>query len=177
MIYVWSTTNSRAAQQPNGEDGTCDERPGLARHRRDVGRSHRRPAVKRTLRDAVLGTWELVSFVARDRTTSEDRHPLGTAPRGLILYTADGHMSAQLAESDMGGYVAYGGRFSVNEETSTLHHDVTMSMMPELLAQPQFRHASVEGDLLTLSATTTDDAGVTTHSSLLWRRATGPDRR
>jgi hypothetical protein len=129
--------------------------------------------VNRTLRDAVLGTWELVSFVARDRTTGEDRHPLGTAPRGLILYTADGHMSAQLAESDMGGYVAYGGRFSVNEETSTLHHDVTMSMMPELLAQPQFRSASVEGDLLTLSATTTDDTGVTTHSSLLWRRATG----
>jgi hypothetical protein len=57
-----------------------------------------------------------------------------------------------------------------------LHHDVTMSMMPELLVQPQFRSASVEGDLLTLSATTTDDTGVTTHSRLLWRRATGPDR-
>ncbi len=83
-----------------------------------------------TLRDAVLGAWELVSFVARDAATDEDRHPRGTAPRGLILYTADGHMSAQLAESDMGDYVAYGGRFSVNEETSTLRHDVTISMMP-----------------------------------------------
>ncbi|WP_445163023.1 hypothetical protein ACTXG5_07185 [Mycobacterium sp. Dal123C01] len=32
------------------------------------------------------------------------------------------------------GYVAYGGRFSADEEASTLHHDVTMSMMAELLA-------------------------------------------
>jgi hypothetical protein len=124
-----------------------------------------------TLRDSVLGTWELVSFVAIDSVTCNERHPLGTAPRGLILYTPDGHMSAQLAESDLTGYVAYGGRFSVNEETSTLHHDVKISMMPELLAQPQFRQAAVDGDLLTLSATMTDDAGVTTHSSLVWRRA------
>ncbi len=127
--------------------------------------------MKATLGDAVLGAWELVSFVARDVATGEDRQPLGTAPRGLILYTADGHMSAQLAKPDMGGYVAYGGRFSVNEETATLHHDVTISMMPELLTQAQFRHAAVDGDLLTLSATRADDAGVTTHSSLVWRRA------
>lgn len=124
-----------------------------------------------TLRNAVLGAWELVSFVVRNGTTGENRHPLGTAPRGLILYTADGHMSAQLAKSDMGDYIAYGGRFSANEETSTLHHEVTISMVPELLAQAQFRHASIDGDILTLSATGTDDAGVTTHSSLLWRRA------
>jgi hypothetical protein len=127
--------------------------------------------VSPTLRNAVLGAWELVSFVVRNGTTGENRHPLGTAPRGLILYTADGHMSAQLAKSDMGDYIAYGGRFSANEETSTLHHEVTISMMPELLAQAQFRHASIDGDILTLSATGTDDAGVTTHSSLLWRRA------
>jgi hypothetical protein len=119
-----------------------------------------------TLRAGVLGAWELVSFTTTDTGTGEERHPLGTRPRGLILYTDDGHMSAQLAGSDMGGYIAYGGRFDVNETTSTLHHDVTVSMMRELLAQPQFRQASVDGDLLTLSATMTDDAGVTTHSSL-----------
>jgi hypothetical protein len=39
------------------------------------------------------------------------------------------------------------------------------------LAQPQFRHASVDGDLLTLSATRTDETGVTTRSTLVWRRA------
>lgn len=124
-----------------------------------------------SLRQAVLGAWELVSFVARDVTTGEERHPLGTAPRGLILYTADGFMSAQLATSDMGEYVAYGGRYTVDEPTSVLHHDVTMSMMPELLAQPQFRQATVDGELLTLSATTTDSDGIATAAHLVWRRA------
>ena len=117
-----------------------------------------------SLRDAILGAWELASFVTVDTPTGEERHPLGAAPRGLIMYTSDGHMSAQLADSDMGGYVAYGGRFTViedtgNEETATVHHDVTLSMMPELLSQPQFRQARVDGDLLTLSATTTRLAG------------------
>jgi hypothetical protein len=52
-----------------------------------------------------------------------------------------------------------------------VHHDVTIAMMPELLAQPQFRQASLDGDLLTLSATTTDSAGATTHATVVWRRA------
>jgi hypothetical protein len=124
-----------------------------------------------SLRDALLGAWELVSFVAVDGVTGAERHPLGTSPRGLILYTADGFMSAQLARTDFDEYFAYGGRFTVDEQTSTVHHDVTMSMMPELLARPQFRQAEVDGDLLTLSATTTDAAGTTTHARLVWRRS------
>jgi Lipocalin-like domain len=127
-----------------------------------------------TLRDAILGTWELASFMARDVGSGEERHPLGIAPRGLIIYTADGHMSAQLAESDMSGYVAYGGRFTVAEETATVHHDVTISMLPELLTQPQFRHATVDGDLLTLSATTRDATGVEANATLVWRRGISP---
>ncbi len=124
-----------------------------------------------SLRESLLGAWTLESFVARNVESGEDRHPLGSAPRGLITYTADGHMSAQLAESDMQGYIAYGGGFSVDEETATVHHDVTISMLPELLTQPQFRHASVDGDVLTLSATTTDAAGMQTDARLSWRRA------
>ena len=128
-----------------------------------------------TLRESILGAWQLVSFATADADTGSVDHPLGASPRGMILYTDDGHMSAQLAHADMGGYIAYGGRFSVDEDTSIVHHDVTMSMMPELLASPQFRRASVAGNLLTLSATVTDDAGVTTHSTLVWRRAGGPE--
>jgi hypothetical protein len=89
-----------------------------------------------TLRDRILGAWQLVSFTTRDTDTGRVRHPLGMAPRGMILYTDDGHMSAQLADADMGGYIAYGGRFSVDANTSIVHHDVTIAMMAELLAQP-----------------------------------------
>ncbi|MEO9017725.1 MAG: lipocalin-like domain-containing protein, partial [Mycobacterium sp.] len=109
-----------------------------------------------TLRDALLGGWELSSFHSRDADTGAVSHPLGVAPRGLILYTGDGYMSAQLTTgtgaqpaSDTNSpdyqYIAYGGRFHVDEDTATVHHDVTVSMLPELLAQPQLRQAVVDG--------------------------------
>ncbi|HET9877407.1 MAG TPA: lipocalin-like domain-containing protein [Mycobacterium sp.] len=123
------------------------------------------------LRDAILGGWELSSFTSRDVDTGVVSYPLGRQPRGLILYTADGYMSAQLARrADGGGYIAYGGRFSVDEDTATLRHDVTMSMMPELLRAPQFRQVSIDGDRLTLSATAASDGVTTTHSTLIWDR-------
>ncbi|WP_125078159.1 lipocalin-like domain-containing protein [Mycobacterium sp. P7213] len=125
-----------------------------------------------TLREALLGGWELASFDSVDTGTGAVSHPLGTAPRGLILYTADGYMSAQLtgsADATPPTYIAYCGRFRVDEDTATVHHDVSVSMLPELLASPQLRQARVEGDRLTLSATTTND-GVTTHNTLVWVR-------
>lgn len=122
-------------------------------------------------RNEILGAWELVSFTARDVATGAVRHPLGDTPAGLIMYTADGHMSAQLATTPTApDYIAYGGRFHLDETTSVVHHDVAMATMPELLAGPQYRDARMDGELLTLSATTTGD-GVTLESTLVWRRA------
>jgi hypothetical protein len=43
--------------------------------------------------------------------------------------------------------------------------------MPELLLAPQFRQAAVDGDHLTLSATTTDAAGTQSLVTLVWVRA------
>jgi hypothetical protein len=124
-----------------------------------------------SLRDAVLGAWQLESFVARDVESGHDRRPLGTDPRGLITYTPDGHMSAQLARADMSEYVAYGGGFAVDEDRATVRHDVTMATMPDLLTAPQFRAVELDGDRLVLSVTTTDEHGNATASTLVWRRA------
>ena len=131
-----------------------------------------------SLREALLGGWELASFESRDADTGAISHPLGTAPRGLILYTADGYMSAQLTGGDdaaapdetLPGYIAYGGRFDVDEDTATVHHRVSVSILPELLAAPQLRQARVDGGRLTLSATTTTNDGVRTDNSLVWVR-------
>ncbi len=128
------------------------------------------------VRNAILGSWELESFASRDTATGETRYPMGSNPRGLILYTDDGFMSAQLApeetaDTEITDYIAYSGPFHVDENASTVRHEMRMATMPELLLQPQIRQVRLEPGLLILSAGTTE-ADRTTHSTLIWRRAT-----
>jgi Lipocalin-like domain len=120
------------------------------------------------LRHQLVGGWLLESAVSRDGGT--ERRPFGEHPTGLILYTPDGYMSAQLTAGPGAEYIAYTGRFHVDERSATVHHDVLMSTRPELLTSPQFRQARVDGDRLTLSANATSDDGTVTHSTLVWRR-------
>ena len=49
-----------------------------------------------SLRDSLIGAWELVRAVERDVETGVETNVLGERPRGFILYTPDGYMSAQL---------------------------------------------------------------------------------
>lgn len=121
-----------------------------------------------TLRQALLGGWLLESFVSRRDDTGPVRYPFGAHPSGLILYTTDGHMSAQLTPGT-DEFVSYGGRFAVDEAAATVTHHVLIATMPELLRTPQLRHASVEGDRLTLSARL-NSANGSTLSTLVWRR-------
>ena len=123
------------------------------------------------LQQALVGGWRLESFVSRD-DSGVDQYPFGEHPCGLILYTPDGYMSAQLTPGPDGEYIAYAGRFHVDERHATVQHEVMISIMPELLMQPQFRRAHIDDDRLTLSASVTAAEGATTHSTLVWRRAT-----
>lgn len=49
-----------------------------------------------SLREQLIGAWELVSYVERPVDGGPDRHPMGEEPAGIIMYTPDGFMSAQL---------------------------------------------------------------------------------
>lgn len=138
------------------------------------------------LRDAVLGAWELASYAIEDNPGNVTTYPLGRHPVGLIMYTEDGYMSAQLMRQDRSavdlpepaaespfatGYLAYSGPFRVDEATGTLHHQVTVSLFPDWLGSTQLRCSRLEGDILTLSGTNTFPNGATSTHTLLWKRA------
>jgi hypothetical protein len=102
------------------------------------------------LRDDILGTWELVSYIAEDDHGGPITHPLGPDASGLIMYTCDGYMSAQIMRPDRPafdrpesdgdtleqaaaaatGYLAYSGPFEVDESTGVVHHEVRVSLLP-----------------------------------------------
>ncbi|EHB56174.1 hypothetical protein MycrhDRAFT_3368 [Mycolicibacterium rhodesiae JS60] len=156
-------------------------------------------STKATLRDAILGAWELVSYTIESTPGGDKTYPLGSDPVGLIMYTEDGYMSAQLMRRDRfvtdsptppeaaaaaesafaTGYLAYSGPFDVDEATGTLYHQVTVSLFPQWLGSTQLRCSHLDGDVLTLSGSNTSANGVTSTHTLHWKRAPrkcGPDK-
>ena len=145
------------------------------------------------LRERLVGAWRLFSYVEKDVDTGEEHSPMGKNPEGIIMYTPDGYMSAQLctpgrkkfsggdmyrgqsAEYVQAGstYMAYSGPFYVNEAKQSLEHEMNVSFFPNWKGQRQVRVVSIDGDVLHLSTDTPQvfDGGRMT-ASLLWRRAT-----
>ncbi len=94
----------------------------------------------KTLREQLIGTWKLVSYVEKPTDGSEPFCPMGTEPKGIIMYTPDGYMSAQLEHPgrpkfasgdwfkgtpeeikvEASGYIAYSGPFHTTKKNSIL---------------------------------------------------------
>ena len=51
------------------------------------------------LRTNLIGAWTLQSYEARSTDGTNVTYPLGVDAKGIIMYTADGYMSAQLMRS------------------------------------------------------------------------------
>ena len=159
-----------------------DTRPGDG----ERPRAGAAPEPASSLRDRLIGAWTLQSYIAFPVDGSPPFHPLGEDARGLILYTPDGYMSAQLmrvgrpafASGDWfvgthqefekaAAYVAYSGRFHVDEAGGTVTHDVGLSFFPNWLGQAQIRSAELAGDVLRLTpAAPIQSGGVNTTSCL-----------
>lgn len=144
------------------------------------------------LRESLIGAWKLVSYQEIPVDGSEPFEPLGHEPRGIIMYTPDGYMSAQLArpnrphfasgdwfagspeeyEGEATSYIAYTGPFHVDEDARTLSHSMFISLFPDWTGQTQPRVVSIEGDKLHLgTASPIRSGGKTVNSVLRWRRA------
>jgi hypothetical protein len=151
------------------------------------------PATSGTsLRKSLVGAWRLVSNVEIDVKTGEVYRPYGDTPGGLILYTPDGYMSAQLSASgrhkfesgDMYqgkpeeyvnaglSYLAYSGPFYVDEAKRIIEHEMFVSLFPNWQGQRQVRIVKLDGNELKLSP---DQPylfnGSLKAATITWRRA------
>ena len=119
----------------------------------------------------LTGGWELerwTTFHADGTQTC----PFGTDAIGLIMYSADGHMSCHLSmanrplldaptvfdvsDADYGrslrAYSGYFGTFSVDADAGVVTHHVTGAWYPNFAAIDQPRRYGFDGDLLYLEA-------------------------
>lgn len=143
------------------------------------------------LREYLVGAWALESYQSSDVDGSNVRHPLGTDARGIIMYTADGYMSAQIMRADRApvargdlqladndelaaaarGYLAYAGPYSVLDDGVIAHH-VDVSLLPNWIGGTQYRAAQVGDDRLQLGpAEPVLIKGKLRNGRLIWRRA------
>ena len=138
---------------------------------------------------AFIGSWELESFTEQAED-SDIVHPLGENATGLLIYTEEGFVSAQLMKVgrkelsgnlwDVGhsaglaelaaGYIAYSGRFAVNEETKQVIHTPIVALIPNLVCDPQLRTYCFEGTNLSLQTIRTEAGSVPVTTRLVWRR-------
>ncbi|PGH18235.1 hypothetical protein AJ79_00574 [Helicocarpus griseus UAMH5409] len=122
-----------------------------------------------SLRSRLIGAWSLVSYKTEPAKGGPTTYPMGKDVQGIIMYTPDGYMSAQLmtpgarpfAVADLSGgtqeelaeamkhYLAYSGRFEVGEKgdgTPWLKHHMAVASYPNWLGNAQERVVRIEGE-------------------------------
>ena len=116
--------------------------------------------MSKSLRDQLLGAWELIEYCAyMPDNESDKKYPMGPEAQGIIMYTSDGYMSAQLLTpgqkkfeapgseaqlAEMGKrYVGYTGQFYLDEagdaQGPILLHHMRTANLPYLLGDTQRR--------------------------------------
>lgn len=120
-----------------------------------------------SVRERLVGTWLLVSTEEhlKDGTTRPYKD-VGTNGRGYLVYTADGHMCADLMNADrpkwkdeakptdaekinaIEGFAGYCGRYEVDQENRVVYHYPEVAWTPNYVGTKQKRPYSFEKDLL-----------------------------
>ena len=145
---------------------------------------------EKALRAALIGAW----LMERWEVQYADGHvtlPFGADAHGLIIYSADGWMSATMCAARrtqldaptpnsaslesraavFAEYLGYGGHWSL--DGNTIVHHVMHSLNPILIGSEQRRDATLSGDVLSLEAA--EQTPRPRIHRIRWRRAAGHD--
>lgn len=144
-----------------------------------------------TLKNELIGTWKLLSYIELPLAGSDSLFPLGKNPYGLLIYAADGFMSAQISktgrvpyksndklnpdleemESSLKGYVAFTGKYKVDENMALVHYLIKSSLFPNWTNQVLSRKIDFEGDVLYMKSTEPVlSNGMLVNSYMTWQK-------
>jgi len=135
------------------------------------------------------GTWQLQSRV--DVTASGERRPepsLGEDPVALLIYDRSGHFAAQFMRRDRsavipdgpggaknnsrarGGYDAYFGTYTIDDERATVTQTLLAALSAENVGHVLTRAMEVRDDTLVIRLETTAADGTEVTRTLTWQR-------
>lgn len=137
----------------------------------------------------LIGTWKLASFESR-LATGEVRYPVGTSPKGCIMYDNKRNVAVVLSRSDralMSGpdktrapleekgaafdtFESYFGTYTVDEARGVVTHQLEGALFPNWTGTAQERFYRLEEDTLELSTAPMAYGGDTVTAVLIWKR-------
>ncbi|MEZ4268235.1 MAG: lipocalin-like domain-containing protein [Myxococcota bacterium] len=140
-------------------------------------------------RELLLGAWELCAWTCT-RDGAAHGAPFGETPRGMLVYSADGHMAAVLGRGDApptgavtlaaapveaqaraaASTVAYAGSWELDE--GRVSHQVRVALHPDQVGSRLVRLAELDalGQLVLETAPERTRSGHVVVNRLVWRR-------
>lgn len=143
-----------------------------------------------TLKNELVGSWELLSYIEISADGSDSFFPLGNSPKGTLIYAIDGYMSVQIVGHvdpsvkgiSTNGLVANGGSrlplhlifsgpYHVDNDQAVVIHHITHSLNPALIDKDVERTVTFDADILYLkSVRPVLSSGKLVNSYMTWRR-------
>ena len=125
-----------------------------------------------SLKNELLGTWKLLSYIEMPTSGTDSLFPFGNAPTGILIYSPDGYMSVQIAKEkrlhyERGdkllaedaeladaakSYVAFFGNYKVDNMNAVLSYFIKGSLFPNWKGQLQQRKIDFDGDVLYMNS-------------------------
>jgi hypothetical protein len=149
---------------------------------------HAPPTPETSSTNPLVGSWKLERVVAIRPNGEETISRWGRRPTGMITYTADGHMAAQImgdprpevrdsanptpeeSRAILDSYLAYSGTYTYDPSTRVVVHHASMSIVPTEIGGEMPRKVELDGDRVTLTATPYTLRGEKVFNKLTWQR-------
>ncbi|WP_138379752.1 lipocalin-like domain-containing protein [Luteithermobacter gelatinilyticus] len=140
-----------------------------------------------SLENPLVGTWHLLEWKISYSDDRPDSYPYGPDAIGILVYTEDGYMSANISAAHRprlsGGSLrratpeekiaafesnfSYAGPYRINGQTVT--HTVQHALNPNMLGTEQVRQMAFQDNKLTLSANEVlPETDLIRHHRLIW---------
>lgn len=145
------------------------------------------------LKNEIVGTWRLLSYIEIPVGGQEYLFPMGKNPKGILIFNPDGYMSVQIsvkdsiqyttsdrfAESDetvaarAKQYIAFTGKYTVDNMLAQVSYHIETSLNPSLEGLEQLRKLDFEGDILyQKSLEPISSNGQMVHAYMTWQKIT-----